>query len=72
MPINSVDVQPRGYRVLTGGGDNSICVWNLLPILNPKFEVLSDPDSTKSGSKPGGGASEMGGSNSRAPVSGKK
>jgi len=33
MPINSVDVQPRGYRILTGGNDNKVCIWNLLPIL---------------------------------------
>lgn len=45
MPINSVDVQPRGYRVLTGGNDNKVCIWNLLPILQRKYEVLGRPDS---------------------------
>ena len=39
MPINSVDVQPRGYRILTGGNDNKVCIWNLLPILSRKYEI---------------------------------
>ena len=39
MPINSVDVQPRGYRILTGGSDNKVCIWNLLPIISRKYEV---------------------------------
>lgn len=39
MPINSVDVQPKGFRVLTGGNDNKVCIWNLLPIVNRKYEV---------------------------------
>jgi WD40 repeat protein len=40
MPINSVDVQPRGYRILTGGSDNKVCIWNLLPIISKKYELL--------------------------------
>ena len=40
MPINSVDVQPRGYRILTGGSDNKVCIWNLLPIISKKHEIL--------------------------------
>ena len=39
MPINSVDVQPRGYRILTGGSDNKGCIWNLLPIISRKYEI---------------------------------
>jgi WD40 repeat protein len=39
MPINSVDVQPRGYRILTGGSDNKVCIWNLLPIISRKHEL---------------------------------
>ena len=39
MPINSVDVQPRGYRILTGGSDNKVCILNLLPIISRKYEV---------------------------------
>jgi len=42
MPINSVDVQPRGYRILTGGNDNKVCVWNLLPVLSRKHEAAND------------------------------
>ena len=34
MPINSVDLQPRGYRILTGGSDNKVNIWNLLPIIS--------------------------------------
>ena len=48
MPINSVDVQPRGYRILTGGGDNKVCIWNLLPILSRKYEALGDPNAASS------------------------
>jgi len=39
MPINSVDVQPRGYRILTGGSDNKVCIWNLLPIISREYEL---------------------------------
>ena len=39
MPINSVDVQPRGYRILSGGNDNKVCIWNLLPIISRKYEM---------------------------------
>ena len=41
MPINSVDAQPRGYRLLTGGSDNKVCIWNLLPIISRKYEVMA-------------------------------
>ena len=39
LAINSVDAQPNGYRLLTGGADNKIKVWNLLPILSDQHEV---------------------------------
>ena len=39
MPINSVDVQPRGFRILTGGNDNKVCIWNLLPIVSKKYQL---------------------------------
>ena len=45
MPINSVDVQPRGYRILTGGSDNKVCIWNLLPIVSKEFELKGKQDS---------------------------
>jgi len=51
MPINSVDVQPRGYRILTGGNDNKVCIWNLLPILSRKYEVQGNKADQ---AKPGG------------------
>lgn len=37
-PINCVDVQPNGYRLITGGDDETIKIWNLLPILSDKYE----------------------------------
>lgn len=45
MPINSVDVQPRGFRVLTGGNDNKVCIWNLLPVVSRQYEVRGVPTS---------------------------
>jgi WD40 repeat protein len=38
LPILSVDVQPNGYRFVTGGGDGVVCVWNLLPVISEKYE----------------------------------
>ena len=40
MPILSVDVQPNGFRYLTGGTDHNICIWNLLPVISQKYEKL--------------------------------
>ena len=42
MPIWSIDAQPKGYRLLSGGWDNKIKIWNLLPIVSSKFEVGDD------------------------------
>jgi WD40 repeat protein len=39
MPINSVDMQPKGFRILTGGNDNKVCIWNLLPIVKRQYEI---------------------------------
>jgi WD40 repeat protein len=47
MPIWSIDAQPNGYRLLTGGGDNKIKIWNILPILSSKYE-LDDTDDEES------------------------
>ena len=41
-PIMSVDVQPNGYRFVTGGGDNYVCVWNLLPAISDVYEFKGD------------------------------
>jgi len=46
MPINSVDVQPRGYRILTGGSDNKVCIWNLLPIISKEYELRAKANPT--------------------------
>jgi WD40 repeat protein len=43
LPILSVDVQPNGYRFITGGSDNNVCVWNLLPVISEKYEMLRQP-----------------------------
>ena len=40
MPILSVDVQPNGFRFVTGGSDNKVCVWNLLPVISEKHERM--------------------------------
>ena len=39
MPILTVDVQPNGYRFVTGGGDYRVCVWNLLPVVSARHEA---------------------------------
>ncbi len=38
MPILSVDVQPNGYRFVTGGSDHKVCIWNLLPAVSARYE----------------------------------
>ena len=40
FPILSVDVQPNGYRFVTGGIDNLVGVWNLLPVISLKYEEM--------------------------------
>lgn len=42
MQILSVDMQPNGYRIVTGGGDHNVCIWNLLPILSEKYEMINE------------------------------
>jgi protein HIRA/HIR1 len=39
-PILSVDVQPNGYRFVTGGADGLVGVWNLLPVISEKYEEM--------------------------------
>ena len=41
--ILSIDIQPNGYRFITGGGDSAVCVWNLLPVIGEQFEKLGQP-----------------------------
>lgn len=38
FPIASVDVQPNGYRFITGGADSFVRVWNLMPVISPMYE----------------------------------
>lgn len=38
FPIASVDVQPNGYRFITGGADSFVRVWNLMPVISPLYE----------------------------------
>lgn len=40
MPILSVDVQPNGFRYVTGGTDHKVCIWNLLPVISEKYEKM--------------------------------
>jgi len=40
MPILSVDVQPNGFRFVTGGADHKVCIWNLLPVISEKYEKM--------------------------------
>ena len=38
MPIQTVDAQPGGFRFVTGGTDNLVCIWNLLPVISAQYE----------------------------------
>ena len=42
MPILSIDAQPNGFRFVTGGSDNKVCIWNLLPAISSKYESMND------------------------------
>ncbi len=44
LPILSVDVQPNGYRFITGGSDHKVCIWNLLPVISEKYEMMGNPE----------------------------
>lgn len=44
LPINSIDMQPNGYRFVTGGCDNAVYVWNLLPVICEKYENKKQED----------------------------
>lgn len=37
--ILSVDVQPSGYRFITGGADAYVRVWNLMPVISYEHEM---------------------------------
>lgn len=57
MPILSVDVQPNGFRFVTGGSDHKVCIWNLLPAISLKYE---NPSSLAAGfEKTAGNAEEL-------------
>ena len=37
--ILSVDVQPSGYRFITGGADAYVRIWNLMPVVSYEREM---------------------------------
>ena len=39
LPIHTIDLQPSSYRFVTGGTDNLVCVWNLLPVISEEHEM---------------------------------
>ena len=44
--ILSVDVQPNGYRFITGGADAYVRIWNLMPVIcfDQEMEGETEPD----------------------------
>ncbi len=49
FPILSVDVQPNGYRFITGGADSFVRVWNLMPVISDDYEYQGESDSDQEG-----------------------
>ena len=49
FPILSVDVQPNGYRFITGGADSFVRVWNLMPVISDEHEYDGESDSDQEG-----------------------
>ena len=45
FPILSVDVQPNGYRFITGGADSFVRVWNLMPVISSQYEDMGESTS---------------------------
>ena len=43
FPILSVDVQPNGYRFITGGTDSFVRVWSLMPVISADAEHDGEP-----------------------------
>lgn len=42
--ILSVDVQPNGYRFITGGADAYVRIWNLMPVISYDHEMDGEED----------------------------
>ena len=42
--ILSVDVQPHGYRFITGGADAYVRIWNLMPVISYDHEMDGEED----------------------------
>ena len=42
--ILSVDVQPNGYRFITGGADAYVRMWNLMPVISYDHEMDGEED----------------------------
>jgi WD40 repeat protein len=51
LPINSIDVQPNGYRFVTVGNDGKAFIWNLLPVISAKKEGKSKTNNVEEESK---------------------
>ena len=42
--ILSVDVQPSGYRFITGGADAYVRIWNLMPVISTAHEMEGEEE----------------------------
>mmetsp|Transcript_12777 Transcript_12777/g.17199 ORF Transcript_12777/g.17199 Transcript_12777/m.17199 type:complete len:183 (+) Transcript_12777:31-579(+) len=75
--ILSVDVQPSGYRFITGGADAYVRIWNLMPVISAEHEAEGedseegDEEGSMQLGEPGeeGGATESAGQKRRSGVS---
>jgi len=45
---------PNGYRMIPGGTDHMICVWNLLPCISARFEKKGLKKNAEEETKRGG------------------
>lgn len=61
--ILSVDVQPSGYRFITGGADAYVRIWNLMPVISFDHEMEGEDEHEEEGSmtlnKPAGDTSNL-------------
>lgn len=48
LPIHCVDMQPLGFRIVTGGSDWEIKIWNVIPILSSYYESEEIPAENES------------------------
>lgn len=67
--ILSVDVQPNGYRFITGGADAYVRIWNLMPVICQDREMEGEEDSDEGSMVVGGDLVENEENSSVAPSS---